>query len=129
MSLHVTPHVTPCHTCHTLLVCPADQVTSSRHATPHHTLLVLPAAQVYEMRAVAPEELSKFKLDRSASWFGCWLDVPHSATILDFVFSDRDQKLWDNNGNKDFHTKIRGGWGAGRQGRVGDRGTGAGGRR
>lgn len=34
--------------------------------------------------------------------------VPKESAVLDFVFSDKEQVLWDNNNQRDFHTKIEG---------------------
>lgn len=39
-------------------------------------------------------------------WWGVWVDIPASATVLDFVFEDGDQHVWDNNNGADFHTAV-----------------------
>ena len=31
--------------------------------------------------------------------------------MLDYVFSDKGQVLWDNNNQRDFHTRVEGAWG------------------
>ena len=46
-----------------------------------------------------------------ASWRGCrWVAevrVPEEAAVVDFVMCDGDKRLWDNNYQKDFHTRVR----------------------
>jgi hypothetical protein len=34
------------------------------------------------------------------------VDIPATAFVVDFVFSDLGQQHWDNNDNKDFHTAV-----------------------
>jgi hypothetical protein len=36
------------------------------------------------------------------------VQVPHSAAVLDFVFSDTDQTSWDNANYRDYHTLVEG---------------------
>jgi len=71
--------------------------------------------QVYDMALMPTNEVIHGGLmgpraahDHTQQWYGCLVDVPHSAAVLDFVFSDRDQRTWDNNNMKDFHTRIQG---------------------
>jgi hypothetical protein len=44
--------------------------------------------------------------DKDASWCGTLVDIPASAAVVDFVISDRDGRVWDNNTNKDFHSPV-----------------------
>jgi hypothetical protein len=39
-------------------------------------------------------------------WYSAAVPAPKRARVLDFVLSDSDQRVWDNNGNKDFHTLV-----------------------
>lgn len=48
----------------------------------------------------------KFGLPDYGDWWQGSFEVPKFASILDFVFSDADQRAWDNNRNRDFHVKI-----------------------
>lgn len=34
------------------------------------------------------------------SWCGSLVDIPASAAVVDFVISDRDGRVWDNNNNR-----------------------------
>eukprot|EP01025_Chloroclados_australasicus_P026535 TRINITY_DN26388_c1_g1_i6.p1 TRINITY_DN26388_c1_g1~~TRINITY_DN26388_c1_g1_i6.p1 ORF type:complete len:800 (+),score=97.95 TRINITY_DN26388_c1_g1_i6:62-2461(+) len=34
--------------------------------------------------------------------------IPHTSAVVDFVFSNSDKTVWDNNGGKDYHTKVVG---------------------
>lgn len=34
------------------------------------------------------------------SWCGALVDIPASAAVVDFVVSDKDGRVWDNNQNK-----------------------------
>lgn len=36
------------------------------------------------------------------------LQVPRTAAQLDFVLSDAEGRLWDNNGQADFHSAVGG---------------------
>ena len=37
-------------------------------------------------------------------WYRARVDVPERAKMLNFVLSDAERELWDNNGSTDFHT-------------------------
>ncbi|GFR47418.1 hypothetical protein Agub_g9135 [Astrephomene gubernaculifera] len=54
------------------------------------------------------EELARHGLSGAGGmqWYGAWIDVPYSAAVLNFVFSDREQRNWDNNGTRDYHTLV-----------------------
>lgn len=43
----------------------------------------------------------------SASWLSADVDVPASAAVLNWVVSDKAQRVWDNNAGRDFHTLVR----------------------
>ncbi|MEW5300882.1 MAG: hypothetical protein WDW36_003778 [Sanguina aurantia] len=43
-----------------------------------------------------------------SQWYGAYVDVPYSAAVVDFVLSDHEQLLWDNNNAQDFHTAVLG---------------------
>ncbi|KAG2438870.1 hypothetical protein HYH02_010668 [Chlamydomonas schloesseri] len=67
-------------------------------------------SQAIDLSPLAPEDVAAKGLAAGggAQWWGCWVDVPYSAAVLNFVFSDREQRMWDNNGQRDFHTKVAG---------------------
>lgn len=77
-----------------------------------------PFRQVVDLSPLPPDELARYGLSSSggAQWWGAWLDVPYSAAVLNFVFSDREQRVWDNNGQRDFHTLVAGEGNGGGQG-------------
>ncbi|EFJ50113.1 hypothetical protein VOLCADRAFT_58732, partial [Volvox carteri f. nagariensis] len=56
------------------------------------------------------EEIVQFDMEpgQGLPWYGAWVDVPYSAAVLNYVFSDRDQRNWDNNGTRDYHTLVAG---------------------
>ncbi len=68
--------------------------------------------QVYELYPMSEIEITKARLregvEGNHQWYGGWVDVPHSGSILDFVFSDRAQTSWDNNNYQDYHTRVQG---------------------
>ena len=39
-------------------------------------------------------------------WWGAWVDIPATATVLDFVFEDGSKHVRDNNKGLDFHTVL-----------------------
>ncbi len=66
--------------------------------------------QAVDLSPLPADDLARYGLSSSggAQWWGAWLDVPYSAAVLNFVFSDREQRVWDNNGQRDFHTLVAG---------------------
>ncbi|GLI61875.1 hypothetical protein VaNZ11_004385 [Volvox africanus] len=66
--------------------------------------------QTTDLAPLTQEQLSAHTLSSSGGvqWYGAWIDVPYSAAVLNFVFSDREQRNWDNNGMRDFHTLVSG---------------------
>ncbi|GIL64573.1 hypothetical protein Vafri_18474 [Volvox africanus] len=66
--------------------------------------------QTTDLGPLTQEQLSAHSLSSSGGlqWYGAWIDVPYSAAVLNFVFSDRDQRNWDNNGQRDYHTVVSG---------------------
>lgn len=66
--------------------------------------------QIVEMFPIKGDELTKYgiKDPTKGQWFGGWVDVPCSAAVLNFVFSDREERAWDNNGGKDYHSPVQG---------------------
>ncbi len=52
-------------------------------------------------------------------WWSCKVDVLTTAAVLDFVFTNSDKSMWDNNGMQDFHTAVQnaqtGGWAHGHE--------------
>ncbi|WIA34022.1 hypothetical protein OEZ86_012404 [Tetradesmus obliquus] len=63
--------------------------------------------QTYDMNPLDKAECEKYGLKASeASWCAAVVDIPASAAVVDFVISDRDGRMWDNNANKDFHSSV-----------------------
>lgn len=61
------------------------------------------------MSPVPSEELKVLGLSNSpqhTEWVGVLVDVPKHVAVLDFVFSDAKEEMWDNNNGQDFHTAI-----------------------
>ena len=109
----------------------------------HLFVLFNPCLQIIELKKLDDAKLKEFNLDgKDCCWCGTEVDIPATAAVVDFVFSDREQRTWDNNGNTDYHSKVvdaaskdsmvemvyqvRGGRGGGEGGR--DKGEGGGGR-
>ncbi|PNW73956.1 hypothetical protein CHLRE_13g579582v5 [Chlamydomonas reinhardtii] len=67
-------------------------------------------SQTIDLSPLSPEDAAAKGLPsgQGAQWWGCWVDVPYSAAVLNFVFSDREQRMWDNNNQRDFHTAVAG---------------------
>jgi hypothetical protein len=67
-------------------------------------------SKAIEMSPMPSSDLIKLGLpkDEKSDWWSCVVDVPPSALVLNFVFSTKDRSAWDNNNNKDFHTKVLG---------------------
>ncbi|KAI8476302.1 MAG: hypothetical protein J3K34DRAFT_382253 [Monoraphidium minutum] len=64
---------------------------------------------VYELAPLKASEMAELGLPAGGgSWCGAWVDVPSGVEVLNFVFSDKDQRAWDNNGSKDYHTLVEG---------------------
>ncbi|GIL75551.1 hypothetical protein Vretifemale_5321 [Volvox reticuliferus] len=66
--------------------------------------------QTTDLAPLTQEQLTAHNLSSSGGlqWYGAWIDVPYSAAVLNFVFSDREQRNWDNNGMRDYHTLVSG---------------------
>ena len=49
--------------------------------------------QTIDLSPLSPEDAAAKGLPsgQGAQWWGCWVDVPYSAAVLNFVFSDREQ--------------------------------------
>ena len=45
----------------------------------------------------------------AGDWWSGVVEVPLTACVLNFVFSDKERKAWDNNKNSDFHSTVLGG--------------------
>ena len=45
----------------------------------------------------------------AGDWWSGVVEVPLTACVLNFVFSDKERKAWDNNKNTDFHSTVLGG--------------------
>lgn len=61
------------------------------------------------MSPVPAEELKALGLTNNpqhTEWLGVLVDVPKHVAVLDFVFSDAKEELWDNNKGEDFHTAV-----------------------
>mmetsp|Transcript_3823 Transcript_3823/g.11020 ORF Transcript_3823/g.11020 Transcript_3823/m.11020 type:complete len:1228 (+) Transcript_3823:338-4021(+) len=53
-----------------------------------------------------PEEAEKMGLPRDGEWWGVDVDLPSTVATVDFVLSDSDERMWDNNGRADFHSSV-----------------------
>eukprot|EP00879_Flechtneria_rotunda_P007886 GHRR01008263.1.p1 GENE.GHRR01008263.1~~GHRR01008263.1.p1 ORF type:complete len:1096 (+),score=490.52 GHRR01008263.1:107-3289(+) len=63
--------------------------------------------QTYDMQPLSGSQLDQYNLPKHEhSWCGCMVDIPASAAVVDFVLSDRDGRVWDNNNNRDFHSSV-----------------------
>ena len=49
---------------------------------------------------------AKLKVPDQGEWWSGKIDVPANAELLDFVFSDTEKRVWDNNRNRDYHVPI-----------------------
>lgn len=47
------------------------------------------------------------KVPDGGDWWQGSFDVPRHAEVLDFVFSDTDRQIWDNNRNRDYHVRVQ----------------------
>ena len=47
------------------------------------------------------------KIPDYGEWWSGSFETPRLAEVLDFVFSDSNRKVWDNNKNKDYHVQIQ----------------------
>ena len=45
----------------------------------------------------------------SGMWYAADVTVPQRARVLDFVLSDANREVWDNNRQRDFHTAVQSG--------------------
>jgi G3E family GTPase len=52
-------------------------------------------------------ELSMYKLP-AGQWVGGYIKVPPAAAVVDFVISNLQETIWDNNNGEDFHSKVEG---------------------
>lgn len=41
-------------------------------------------------------------------WWRCSVHVPNTASVLNFVFSDDREEVWESAGGKDYHTRVAG---------------------
>ncbi|CAD7701776.1 unnamed protein product [Ostreobium quekettii] len=68
--------------------------------------------QILELERLGQKEVTKHGLGAAAGpqrdWWGVWIDIPATAAVLNYVFEDGNQEVWDNNKNMDFHTAIQG---------------------
>ena len=89
------------------------------------------ASKVYNLSPLTTTELEEMKLGpqgattkaaaaaaaggggggAEAEWWGAWVDIPLSAYVLNFVFSNKERDAWDNSEGKDFHTLVLDGFG------------------
>eukprot|EP00798_Chlamydomonas_sp_ICE-L_P004149 gene4149-14248_t len=67
------------------------------------------AVKVFDLKALSKEETSAQRLG-PGWWWGAMLEVPRSAAVLDFVLSNQEQTMWDNNKDKDYHTEEQTMW-------------------
>jgi hypothetical protein len=59
------------------------------------------------MTPLDSSKVEEYKLAvKEASWCAVTVDIPASAAVVDFVVSDREGRVWDNNDNKDFHSPV-----------------------
>lgn len=61
---------------------------------------------VVDMKPLTAAEVERYRL-MDGSYYGCTLNVPSDALVVDFVVSDRDEQIWDNNGGRDYHTRVQ----------------------
>ena len=47
------------------------------------------------------------KIPDYGEWWSGSFKTPRLAEVLDFVFSNSNRKVWDNNKNKDYHVQIQ----------------------
>lgn len=56
--------------------------------------------------AGGPPGAAASKTSGPGVWYIADVDVPFSAAVINWVVSDRAQRVWDNNGGRDFHTLV-----------------------
>lgn len=39
-------------------------------------------------------------------WWRCSVHVPNTASVLNFVFSDDREEVWESAGGNDYHTRV-----------------------
>jgi hypothetical protein len=69
-------------------------------------------SKVVELTQMTAADAASYGLQQGGgktTWWSGLVDVPLSAAVLDFVFSNKERSAWDNNKNKDFHTTVLGG--------------------
>jgi hypothetical protein len=63
--------------------------------------------QMIDLKPLEDAKLKELNLEgKDACWCGAYVDVPATAATVDFVFSDRELRTWDNNSNTDYHSKV-----------------------
>ena len=50
----------------------------------------------------------KRKQNVEGDWWSGSIQIPRIAEVVDFVLSDPERNTWENNGNQDFHVRIKG---------------------
>ena len=45
-------------------------------------------------------------MPEGGEWWGVAVDLPSTTAMVDFVLSDSEERLWDNNGRVDFHSTV-----------------------
>ena len=65
-------------------------------------------SKVSELSPMPAADVATYGLPAGDWWSGV-VEVPLTACVLNFVFSDKERKAWDNNKNTDFHSTVLGG--------------------
>lgn len=61
-----------------------------------------------ELCRLAFVQVDAMALPGDGDWWQLSVEVPRTACQLDFVLSDSEERSWDNNGQKDFHSSVAG---------------------
>ena len=60
------------------------------------------------LKCVGLVQKAALKVPEHGDWWQGTFTVPALVAVLDFVFSDKDRRAWDNNKNWDYHIQIEG---------------------
>ena len=58
------------------------------------------------MTKLSDGEIRRYALSPDGDWWCASLSIFNTAAIIDFVVSDVDRKMWDNNNGQDYHTRV-----------------------
>ncbi|KAK9804683.1 hypothetical protein WJX73_010729 [Symbiochloris irregularis] len=61
------------------------------------------------MRPLSRSTADAESLSENGDWWGADVDIAPEAVVVDWVLSDSNKRLWDNNRNADYHSVIRDG--------------------